>query len=458
MRLSLDFVVESTEGTLLSGPRTGWVGGISTDSRQIKTGELFFALQGDNFDGHDYIDKAWRAGAAAVVISKPDKLSSASAGTVILVRDTLRALQLLAGKYRGLFTLPVVAVTGSVGKTTTKDILTECLAPVYKTLKTPGNFNNAIGLPLTLLSLEPEHQAAVLEMGMSSPGEIAELAAIARPDYAVITNIEPVHLETMGSLENIARAKCELLDYIAPDKFALINGDSRLLQHTAAAFAVPKYTFGFNQNCDVRVLNIESVNAGIYVTISLRGVTDVFYLPVPARQLALNLAAAVAVAYFMGVSLEKIKEGLSNYRPSGNRLNITAMAAGGLLINDTYNANPVSMMAALEVCSDLAAGKRSVAVLGDMLELGDYEIEGHRQVGERAAELNLDILITIGERAAYIGQGAILNGMPADRVVHFPNRQESLSWLKSRVGQQDVVLFKGSRGMELDKLVTAWLD
>jgi len=458
MRLALDFVIESMNGNLLAGNNSSWAEGVSTDSRKVKPGELFFALQGDNFDGHDYISKVWEAGAAAVIVSNPNKaLATEPAGAVIQVKNTLEALQKLAGKYRQLFDIPIVAVTGSVGKTTTKDILAECLAPLFKTLKTQGNFNNEIGLPLTLMNLEREHGAAVVEMGMSTPGEIARLAEIVKPTYAIITNVEPVHLETMGSLENIALAKCEVLPYISPDKFVLINGDSELLNQTACNFIVPQFKFGYNPNCDIQVLHVETVTDGINVSIRLLGKDNIYHFPIPAKQLALNLAAAVAAAYLMGVSIEDIKKSLTNYRPSGNRLNITDLPAGGLVINDTYNANPVSMMAALEVCKDLSAGRRAIAVLGDMLELGDYEVEGHMQVGEKAAELKLDMLVTIGERAAYIGQGAILDGMPTDKVIHFNNQEESLPWLKTWVGHQEVVLFKGSRGMELEKLVSKWL-
>ncbi|MEA4925614.1 MAG: UDP-N-acetylmuramoyl-tripeptide--D-alanyl-D-alanine ligase [Syntrophomonadaceae bacterium] len=458
MRLSLDFVLMSVDGILLAGDGSGWVEGVSTDSRKIQPGELFFALSGDNFDGHDYIGRAWEAGAAAVIVANPQKVPGTDApGTVILVRNTLEALQKLAGAFRQQFALPVVAVTGSVGKTTTKDILAECLAPLYRTLKTPGNFNNDIGLPLTLMKLEPGHGAAVVELGMSAPGEISRLAGIVKPTYAIITNVEPVHLETMGNMENIARAKCEILDFIAPDKFVLLNGDDALLCQTAENFAVPQYKFGYNTECDIRILEVQATPAGLEVKLSLWGQSEIFSLPVPAKRLAANLAAAVGMAYLLGISLAEVKAGLLNYRPSGNRLNLISLPAGGLIINDTYNANPVSMMAALEVCQDLAAGRRTVAVLGDMLELGDYEVEGHIKVGEKAAELKLDVLVTIGERAAYIGQGAVLEGMPAAQVVHFKNQDESLAWLKQRVSQQEVVLFKGSRGMELEKLVNKWL-
>jgi len=302
-----------------------------------------------------------------------------------------------------------------------------------------------------------EHQAAVVELAMRAPGEIAHLADIVKPTYAIITNIESVHLETMVSLENIARAKCEVLEFVAPDKFALINGDNEILLREAQGYPNPKYTFGNNNNCDIQVVSIEKAGSGINVAMRLWDKKDIFYLPLPARKLAANMAAAVGCARLMGVSLEIIKESLGNYRPSDNRLNIINLPAGGAVIDDTYNANPVSMMAALEVCQDISSGRKTVAVLGDMLELGDYEIEGHLQVGKRVAELNVDMLVTIGERAAYIGQGALLNGMPADRIKHYRNRADSLPWLKDYVRQQDVVLFKGSRGMRLESLVQSWL-
>jgi UDP-N-acetylmuramoyl-tripeptide--D-alanyl-D-alanine ligase len=459
MRLDLNFVVDSVGGTLMAGAQPSWVEGINTDSRKVKPGNLFFALQGENFDGHDYIAQVWQAGGAAVVVSKHVEIPAGDkAGAVILVEDTLEALQKLAGRYRQLFTIPIVAVTGSVGKTTTKDMLAQCLAPVYKTLKTPGNYNNEIGLPITLLSMDEQHQAAVVELGMRAPGEIYHLARIVRPTYAIITNIEHVHLETMSSMENIAQAKCEVLEFIAKDKFALINGDNELLVKTASRYLNPKYTFGFGNNCDFQVLRAEKLGSGINVALRLLDTSEDFYCPVPAKRLAVNLAAAAGMAYLMGVSLENIKKGIVLYEPSGNRLKIINLPAGGTIIDDTYNANPLSMMAALEVCKDISAGRKTVAVLGDMLELGNYEIDGHIQVGKRVAELELDILVTIGHRSAYIGQGALLNGMPKVRIKHYKSWEESLSWLKKHIGQQEVVLFKGSRGMQLEKLMQTWLS
>ncbi len=459
MRLELDFIIESMQGKLLTGPASGWVKGVCTDSRKIQPGQLFFALQGEKFDGHNYIKDVLDKGAAGVVVSKlEDPNLKELMGPIILVQDTLIALHKLAGRYRQLFDIPIVAVTGSIGKTTTKDILADCLAPVYETLKTQGNYNNEIGLPLTLMNLDKKHGSAVVELAMRASGEISYLANIVQPTYAIITNVERVHLETMGSLENIARAKCELLDYIAKDKFALINGDNDLLLQTAKVYTCHKYSFGYKNNNDFQVLGTETNGLGINVKLRLLDMTDNFYFPVPANHLAVNIAAAAGTAYLMGVSPNEIKKSLAVYQASGNRLRIINLPEGGTVIDDTYNANPVSMMAALEVCRDISAGRRSVVLLGDMLELGEFEVEGHTAVGKKVAELGLDMLVTIGERAAYIRQGAVQNGMSVEKIKNFSSREGCLPWLKQNLCRQETVLFKGSRGMQLDKLVQEWLD
>ena len=457
MRLSLKYILESVQGTLLSGNMNAWVEGISTDSRCYAPGQVFFALEGENFDGHDYVNKLIETGAAAVVVSKPDKISSVGSTAVIVVHDTLQALQGLAADFRLRFDIPIVAVTGSVGKTTTKDMLAACLAPVYTTLKTPGNFNNEIGLPLTLLSLNAGHQAAVVELAMRASGEIARLAAILKPTHAIITNVEAVHLETMGSLENIAAAKCEVLESIAADKFVLINGDNNYLLEAAEKYPCIKYTFGYNDGCDVRIIQVVKSGSGIKVTLSLWGQNHDFRFPLPAPQLAPNLAAAVGCAFLLGVSPAIIDGGLNSYQTAENRLNIIELPEGGAVINDTYNANPVSMTAAIEVCRDVSGNRRAVATLGDMLELGHFEKEGHLLVGRRAAQLNMDLVVTLGERAAYIAQGALEAGLPPERVVHFTRRDEALEWLRKNVSRRDVVLFKGSRGMRLEEILQGWL-
>jgi UDP-N-acetylmuramoyl-tripeptide--D-alanyl-D-alanine ligase len=457
MNLTVEFVLNSVGGKLLRPGDNKEIGSVSTDSRQIKEGDLFIALRGENFDGHDFLPEVVARGAAGVIIDDQSKISMLSySGPIILVEDCLDALQKLAGSYRKLFHIPVVAITGSVGKTTTKDMLAGCLKPLYRTLKTPGNYNNEIGLPLTLLHMGPHDQAAVVELAMRAAGEISQLASLVKPTYAIITNVEPVHLETMGSLENIARAKCELLKYVEPDGLAIINGDNRILLEEACQYPCRQLTFGYQPECDIQILAVGKVNHGIEVSLRLMAVRECFYLPVPAPQLAGNLAAAAAMAFLLGVDIMDIKACLAEYHPSGNRLNIVHLPEGGIIINDTYNANPVSMQAALEVCRDLAGSGRTVAVLGDMLELGEYEREGHIEVGRKVAGLGINLLVAIGSRAEYIVQGAQESGMSADKIRHFTDQEECLNWLRSNVSRQETVLFKASRGMQLEKLVQGW--
>lgn len=452
MNLQLDFIIDSVKGQLLSGACSP-ITRVSTDSRQITPGTMFVALKGEHYDGHDFLSNAIEAGASAVLVSgREPYLPSECRTAVILVDDTLLALQNLAASYRQLFSLPVIAITGSVGKTTTKDILADCLASCFHTLKTQGNFNNEIGLPMTLFNLQPEHQAAVLEMGMRAPGEISHLASLLDPDYAIITNVEPVHLETMGTLENIARAKCEVLEFINRNGFALLNGDNELLMHTADSYDCKKYYFGYKDGNDIQIESLVNDGRGIQVKLKLFADEAEFYLPLPVNQLAFNLAAAAGMAYLLGVGSNEIKASLKDFRPGGNRMNIIPLEAGGVFIDDSYNANPVSVMAALEACQQISQGRRKVAVLGDMLELGSYEKEGHFKAGQKAAEVGIDILVTIGKLAQYYKEGAIERGMEESRTHHFDNREAALEWLKIHVSTADVVLVKASRGMHLDKL------
>lgn len=460
--LTINFIVQKTRGKMLSGKGESKVIAVNTDSRKIKKGDLFFALKGERFDGHDYICEVLEKGAAGVVLSDPDKIPLReldNTAALIQVDDCLDALQKLAGAYRQLFDIPVVAVTGSVGKTTTKDILTSCLSSAYNTLKTEGNFNNEIGLPLSIFNLNREHEAAVFELAMRAPMEIDHLARVLMPDYAIISNVEPVHLETMGTVENIARAKCEVLNFISEDKFAFINGDNDLLLKTAKSYNCKKYSFGMNENCDVQILNVEySRRPGIRVDMKVFSESKSFELPVPSARMASNLASAVGIAYLLGMDLEEVKNNLLLYQSGNMRLKITDLAEGGAVVDDSYNANPLSMVAALESCREIANDRRVVAVLGDILELGSYEIEGHRQVGRKFAELGLDILVTIGERAKNIANAASDAGVSADCIKCFDLREEGLKWLKNNVSKKDLILFKGSRGMQMDKMLDDWLD
>lgn len=454
MKITIDFILDCTKGTLISGNRTDTIEGISIDTRSLVPGQLFFALMGEKSDGHDFIQQALSAGAAGLVISRAEAAATmAFKGAVILVDNTLNALQALAGSYRQLFRIPMVAVTGSVGKTTTKEILAGCLGIAHKTLKTPGNYNNEIGLPLTLLGLEPDHGAAVVELAMRAPGEIASLAAIVRPTMAIITNIAPVHLETMGSMENIAKAKCEVLEYVPPGGFAVINGDDRLLLEAAKRYNCRRFTFGYDEECDFQILAAEIAGKGINLRLRMLDSAWSFHFPIPATRLAPDAAAAIGAAYLLGQNIREIQAGLETYQPGTHRLNLIDLPGGGLIIDDTYNANPISMQAALEVCRDMSRGRRTVAVLGDMAELGEYESAGHQEVGRAAAGAGIDLLLTVGPRAVLIAEGARQAGMPGSRVTHYLTKEECARVFGTLVTQQDVVLFKASRSMQLEELV-----
>lgn len=456
MALSLGYVKEVTGGELVRGAEQMAITGIATDSRQVGSGEIFFALAGDKFDGHDYVEQTFAQGAAAAVVSRLDrnKMYGDQEG-LILVTDTIQALQDLAAAWRKNFDIPLIAITGSVGKTTTRDILSTVLSTRWPTLTTQANYNNEIGLPLTLLRLGPEHQAAVVELAMRGLGEIRRLTQITQPTAAIITNVERVHLETLGSLENIAQAKCEILEPIRD--FAVINGDDSYLAKAATDYTCPRYTFGYNESCDFRLLEVGLRNQKLNIRAQLKHAEADFEFAIPARQLAGNVLAAIAVAYLYGFSVEEINRGLSQYRPTGNRLNITDLDQGGTLINDTYNANPVSMVAALEVGREIAEGNRFVAILGDMYELGDYEEKGHRKVGAKAAQLGVDLLVTIGEKGRLISEEAQKCGLSVESIYHFPVKEDSVLFIRSQISKGDTVLFKASRGMQLETLIDDWL-
>jgi len=456
VQLTLGYVQQVTGGSLIRGARELKITGVATDSRQVKSGDIFFAIPGEKFDGHQFVEQAFAQGAGSAVVStiEPDKLYGNRQG-LIEVADTIQALQDLAAAWRHNFDLPLIAITGSVGKTTTRDILGAVLSTRWPTLIPQANYNNDIGLPLTLLRLGSEHKAAVVELAMRGPGEIQRLVRVTRPTAAVITNVEPVHLETLGSLENIAKAKSEILEGV--QDFAIINGDNSDLMKAAADYTCPRYTFGYNENCDFRLLDAVLTRGRLNIYARLLKEEACFEFAVPARQLAGNCIAAAAVAYLYGFSAEEIQQGFNRYQPTGQRLSVTGLEQGGTLINDAYNANPVSMAAALEAGKEIAGGNRFIAVLGDMYELGEYEIEGHRAVGAKAAELGVDILITIGERSRYIAEEAHNCGMASDQIYHFPAKEDSLPLLRSQISRKDTVLFKASRGMQLETLIDDWL-
>ncbi len=457
---ALDFIIKSCQGRKL-GQASPIIKQIIIDSRQeINTNTLFIALEGDRFDGHDFVAEVLSNGASVAIVSSLDKLKTAELKdkVLILVEDTLQALQQIAKAYRQEFKIPLVAITGSVGKTTTKELLHHCLKTTYKTLSTKGNYNNDIGLPLTLLGIEEQHDLAVVEVAMRGLGEISRLVNIARPTCAIITNAELVHLEHLGNIDNVIKAKCEVLETLSAQDFALVNGDNLPLLKRANTYPCRIYTFGYNDDCDFKLVEISSDKTGLFITVQILQEKAKLKFPISAPKLALNIVAAIGAAYILGVPLQESISQIGSYVPTENRLQITYLPEGGILINDTYNANPLSMQAALETASNLKGNNRLVAVLGDMFELGSYEEKGHLEVGGYVVANHVDKLITIGNRAEFIAKGAIAEGMDESNIYHFPNKSESLSYLRHNLKKTDVVLFKASRGLELENLINDWLN
>ncbi|MBI2354398.1 MAG: UDP-N-acetylmuramoyl-tripeptide--D-alanyl-D-alanine ligase [Deltaproteobacteria bacterium] len=432
------------------GPETGGVRGVSSDSRTVGPGELFVPLRGERFDGHDFIAEVVAKG-VTVVLAKEwwlEKNTPSPDITIIAVKDTLRALGDLAAAHRRRFAIPVIGVTGSNGKTTTKEMLAAILGQGGAGLKTEGNLNNLIGLPQMLFRLRPEHRWAVLEMGMSEPGEIDRLAEVAAPLVGVVLNAFPAHLESMGSVENVARAKGELLLRLPAGGCAVFNCDDPLVALLPSPPGVPRLSFGL-ADADVRATEIESLGiGGQRFNLHLPGGSSSVRLQAFGRHNVYNALAAAAAAHAVGVAPEQIKNGLEAFRPFDKRFRLEE--AGGLvLIDDSYNANPASMAAALETLAELKGAKRAFVALGAMLELGGDEAGLHRTLGMQAARV-ADRLYLCGDLTVHTAEGALSAGMPAEAVIQGMTREEIVADILTHAAAGDFVLAKGSRGMRME--------
>jgi len=425
---------------------------VSIDSRGVKKGDLFFALRGERFNGHDFVSGALEAGALGIVLER-EVDSIPPEIPVLLVEDTQAALQDLARHNRKISAVPVVGVTGSSGKTSTKDLLYSVLSAKFRTLKTEGNLNNELGLPLTLLRLDNSHQVAVVEMAMRGQGELELLGQIALPDGAVITNIGEAHFEILGSVDNIARAKGEILDYIGEGGFAVLHGDSPYIQREALRCKGKVVFFGERQGMDLWVRDITPVDGGNHFTAVYRGREAEYFVPLPGKHNVINSLAAIAVGLELGMEEGDIRAGLSGANLTAMRLEISNFN-GITLINDSYNANPSSTRAAIQVLSETAGrNSRKIAVLGDMLELGDKSESCHLEVGRAAWEAGVDLLVTVGHRARHIGIGAEEAGMFSPQIHRFEHTIEAARALKSIIRPGDVILVKGSRGMKMEEFI-----
>lgn len=419
--------------------------GVSTDSRTVRPGDLFFAIRGDNFDGHEYVEDAFAKGACAAVVSD----DTARSGTALVVEDTVDALLTLAAWYRDRFDIPVVAVTGSNGKTTTKDMAAAVLSTKFRTARTRGNYNNHIGVPLTLFDIEGEHEVAVVEMGMNHPGEIARLAAAARPSVGVITNVSEAHMETMQDIDTIAQAKAELLDALPPDGTSVLNWDDPRVKVLWTRGPGNVVTFGLSADAEVRAVGIDASADGVSFELADDGRVT---LPIAGRHNVMNALAAIAVGRIMGVPDADAARGLSSFEASPMRMNFER-AGSRVVLNDAYNCNPGSLGAALEVLVEAAGERTSAAVIGDMLELGSTSTRAHREAGARAAELGVDWLLLFGTEVAALKEGALEAGMPASRVRIFESKTALVETLRKELDESAVLLVKGSRGMRMEEVV-----
>jgi UDP-N-acetylmuramoyl-tripeptide--D-alanyl-D-alanine ligase len=437
--------------------------GISTDSRSIRRGDLFVALQGDRFDGHQFVPAVLAKGAAGAIVhdayrwegKRARPVGSRSEPFLIGVQDPLFAYQQLATHHRSRFTIPVVAVSGSNGKTTTKDMVASVLAQRWRTLKTEGNYNNRIGVPYTLFRLTARHEAAVIEMGVDHRGQTTRLCEIVRPTIGVITNIGPDHLEFFGSMEESAQAKAELLDMLPPDATAVLNADDHYFDYLAARARCRVVSFGLSDRAQVRAVDV--------ATDSRRGTTFRLQLPTnnrltpvlikaPGTHNVTNALAAAAVGFSSYLPGALIAEGLAKFRPAAMRSQVVSHH-GVQIINDCYNANPASMKAALQLLGEWMPARERLAVLGDMLELGPEAQEMHRDVGRFLAGLPLSRLIVCGSLGREIAAGARQAGMPSDAIVMLSDASAAADLLKKSVGRGDVVLVKASRGMRMEQIV-----
>ena len=424
--------------------------GVSTDSRTVRPGDLFFAIRGDNFDGHEYVEDAFAKGACAAVVSEARvSKGGPSDGPRLFVADTVDALLQLSGWYRERFDVPVVAITGSNGKTTTKDMVASVLSRFYRTAKTRGNYNNHIGVPMTLFELTSEHEAAVVEMGMNHVGEIARLAEAARPSVGVITNVAEAHMETMRDIDTIASAKAELLDALPSEGTAILNWDDERVKALRARGPSSIITFGLSPDADVRATDVEAGASGVSFELADGGRVE---LPVPGRHNIMNALAAIAVGRAMGVPDEDAIAGLTEFEMSPMRMS-TVSVGTWTVINDAYNCNPGSLGVAFEVLVDAAGEGTSAAAIGDMLELGAISTRAHREAGARASELGVDWLFLFGTEVAALKDGALDAGMPASRVRIFESKIALVDTLRKELDESAVLLVKGSRGMRMEEVV-----
>ncbi|MEK6779108.1 MAG: UDP-N-acetylmuramoyl-tripeptide--D-alanyl-D-alanine ligase [Candidatus Deferrimicrobiota bacterium] len=456
--MTLEEVVGAIQPLRAAGPippRTP-IGKVTTDSREVSPGDLFVALPGERVDGADFVGEAFRKGALAAIVSEEGALrvpeTVPAARPVFVVRSPVEALGDLAHAHRSrMRQIPLVGITGSSGKTSTKEMLSGLLASGRNVLKNPGNRNNLIGMPLALLTLSGEHDVAVMEMGTNQPGEISRLASIAAPDIGIVTNIAPAHLQGLGSLEGVAREKGDLFRALPESGTAVVNATDLRVVREAGRCRARKIFFGVALNeFSGRILTMD--DRGMRIAVRTPSGEFASALPVTGEHHLMNALAATAAAYVLGMRPPELAEGFSSFASAPGRFHSVPMRGGGLLLDDSYNANPASMEAAIRNLRILRGGRRSAAILGDMLELGEVSASSHFRIGHLLAGAGVDLLFTFGEEAAQIARGALEGGMDPERVAHTGDKGRLKTMVMDALRAGDVILVKGSRGMRLEEV------
>lgn len=453
-KLKIKEICSALKGQLILGKEENYIERVSTDSRTASKGDLFFPIIGESHDAHKFIPMAIEGGCRSFIVSDRKEIMNHSIKDqldVILVEDTTKALQKLAAYYLSTFKVKKIGVTGSTGKTTTKDMLYYICSEKYKTARNVGNFNNHIGLPLTVLGFEEGIEVGILEMGMSEFGEINLLADIVRPDFGIITNIGTSHIENLGDREGILKAKLEITNFFNEDNVLVINEINDLLTKENTKGVYKSLSIGNNGKSDFILSDIaDRGEEGIGFTIEHKLETQRFELTIPGRHNAINGALAVAAAMKLGVTMEEAARGLAKIELTDKRLNIKGKD-GIKVIDDTYNASPESMKAGIDVLM-ATKGIRKIAILADMLELGEESPKYHSEVGDYAAKKKVDLLIAVGDEAKYIAEAgkAILGD---ERVQCYSDKEKLMSKIRTILQLGDIILVKGSRGMEMDQVV-----
>lgn len=453
--MKVEDIIKATNGKLLIGNLQEDCENFCTDTRIIQKGDVYVGLKGEKFNGNEYYKEALEKGAKVAVISgievTKEDLDQYKDKTIIEVKDSLEAFGDIAAYKRNLYDIPVVQITGSVGKTSTRDIIANVVRTQYKTLQTEGNQNNAIGLPTTLLKLK-DHEAVVVESGMNHLGEIRYLGKIAKPTVAVITNIGTAHIGFLGSRENILKAKLEILENLKLGGYIVINNDNDMLNKWAKEDTkYKKYTFGIDEKSDVMAYNIK-VNEN-YSTYNVKIYNKEYSVKVPVSGIhfVYNSLCAIAVGNLLNIAPENIIKGIETFTLTKNRMEIDKIKNGVTVINDAYNASYDSMKAAIEYLQGLP-GDRKIAVLGDMFELGKFSEEIHRKVGIEVFTHKIDMLVTVGNESKYIAEEVKNLGMPKDNVASFDTIEEAINYLNKTLRKNDVVLLKAANGMHFSKI------